>query len=132
MEVYRGWRLSAKQLSAHMARLEIIGFKVGRSEHPRLLGLPYGKWAERVQHEYRVDVLECAKRVDTGTAADGGLSEGALLDVLTHQYDETGDIRYATLVVVTLDDGHGGNYDATIVVPANPKWLAIVGPGEGE
>jgi hypothetical protein len=131
MQIYRGWKLSAGQLAAHIAQQQVIGFKVGRSEKPRLYALPCATWQEQVDEVYG-DAPKYAKRVDTGTSKEHGLTDGALLDVLTDQCGKEWDARGAVLAIITIGDGSGGKTDAAYLVPANPYWRGVVEPGEGD
>jgi hypothetical protein len=130
MQIYRGWKLSAGQLAAHIAQQQVIGFKVGRSEKARLYALPCATWAKQVDEVYG-DAHVRARRVDTGTRNDSGLTDAVLLDVLTDQCGKEWDARGAVLAVVTIGDGSGGKTDAAYLVPANPYWRGVV-EGEGE
>jgi len=124
MRKFRSYQFTASILSRLSVQQDVAAITVGRAQAGAVYVLPIASWREMVGRTYHAESIESAARVNTGTAAKGGMSDSVLVDILVNQVGEDGHIVGGTLYIVTLY----GN-DAAYLVPANAYWRGRV---EGE
>lgn len=121
MNQFRSHEFTAKVLARLEARGEVAAITSNRDPKPSALVLPLQQYAETVAEVYGPEAIEGAQRVNTGTAANGGIGGGVLGDITTNQVDAAGNVSGGVIYVVTL-----WGDDSAVLVPASPFWLARV------